>query len=108
MNVWIPSLISKAVSPSSLGWWFRRLLLLFLRLGGGCTLPLTAGALTGTDCSALPGVADVACRAGRCEVSQCMPDWKVSPDGTSCITLGGTSSLSAAYEFIQEQLTRVD
>ncbi|KAJ3487114.1 hypothetical protein NLI96_g3749 [Meripilus lineatus] len=71
---------------------------------GGCANPSGAGVAAGVDCSALPGVADVSCRAGKCDVSQCMPGWKLTPEGDGCISVEATSSVAAAYAFIQERL----
>ena len=47
--------------------------------------PLTAHSPTGTDCSVLPGVADVSCLGGECVVHRCLPGYVPAPDGTSCI-----------------------
>ncbi|KIK70234.1 hypothetical protein GYMLUDRAFT_34723 [Collybiopsis luxurians FD-317 M1] len=38
----------------------------------------------GVDCSAISGVADVGCVAGRCIVNKCMPGYKVSQSGHHC------------------------
>lgn len=61
--------------------------------GGGCTNPLlaTTSAPTlddlttfGTDCTALPGVADVACVRGECSVLRCERGWTLSSGGQRC------------------------
>ncbi|KAH9036469.1 hypothetical protein EDB85DRAFT_758455 [Lactarius pseudohatsudake] len=51
---------------------------------GGCVLPLTPYSPVGQDCTAIPGVADVACHSGECMVRRCLPGYVVSHDGTSC------------------------
>ncbi|KAH8987195.1 hypothetical protein EDB92DRAFT_1818040 [Lactarius akahatsu] len=51
---------------------------------GGCVLPLTPYSPIGQDCTAIPGVADVACHSGECMVRRCLPGYVVSDDGTSC------------------------
>ncbi|KAH9170202.1 hypothetical protein EDB89DRAFT_1853721 [Lactarius sanguifluus] len=51
---------------------------------GGCVLPLTPYSPIGQDCTAIPGVADVACHSGECMVRRCLPGYVVSYDGTSC------------------------
>ena len=60
-------------------------------------LPLTPLTITpsvddllayGTDCTSLPGVADVACVKGVCTVSRCDRGWSVSGDATRCLKKG--------------------
>ncbi|KAH9051581.1 hypothetical protein EDB83DRAFT_2316717 [Lactarius deliciosus] len=51
---------------------------------GGCVLPLTPYSPIGQDCTAIPGVADVACHSGECMVRRCLPGYVVSRDGNSC------------------------
>ncbi|KAH8981203.1 hypothetical protein EDB86DRAFT_2813116, partial [Lactarius hatsudake] len=51
---------------------------------GGCVLPLTPYSPIGQDCTAIPGVADVACHSGECMVRRCLPGYVMSHDGTSC------------------------
>ncbi|TBU34451.1 hypothetical protein BD311DRAFT_649633 [Dichomitus squalens] len=53
---------------------------------GGCATPLDAFSPRGVDCTAIPGVADVACQAGACAVKRCAPGYEVSADGTFCLT----------------------
>ena len=48
-------------------------------------LPLTRYSPTGTDCTALPGVADVACLAGGCVVRRCLRGYTLSIHGDGCI-----------------------
>ncbi|VDC03225.1 unnamed protein product [Peniophora sp. CBMAI 1063] len=55
---------------------------------GGCDLPLTPYSLRGTDCSALPGVADVSCHNGSCAVRRCLPGWTVALDRSHCVSYG--------------------
>ncbi|KAJ8461983.1 hypothetical protein ONZ45_g18099 [Pleurotus djamor] len=54
---------------------------------GGCAIPLFPDDpfATGVDCTALPGVADVACVKGVCVVRRCMPGYEGSSDGTTCV-----------------------
>ncbi|KAL0947917.1 hypothetical protein HGRIS_010550 [Hohenbuehelia grisea] len=52
---------------------------------GGCTVPFSDDEATGVDCSAIPGIADVACIKGGCAVSRCMPGFSVSHDRKSCV-----------------------
>jgi hypothetical protein len=46
--------------------------------------PLTAYSPIGEDCSAIPGVADVACFSGECAVRRCLPGYAPALDGNSC------------------------
>lgn len=57
--------------------------------GGGCMIPLTVYSPMGTDCSMLPGVADVTCFGGGCVVERCLPGYVPAIDGTSCIRRRG-------------------
>ncbi len=52
--------------------------------GGGCFLPLTPHSPIGEDCTALPGVADVACLHGECVVRRCLSGYVLSHGGTRC------------------------
>ncbi|KAI9439295.1 hypothetical protein H4582DRAFT_129530 [Lactarius indigo] len=61
---------------------------------GGCVLPLTPYSPIGQDCTALPGVADVACHSGKCIVRRCLPGYVVSHDGTSCRSKHGHSHVA--------------
>ena len=46
--------------------------------------PLTPHSPIGQDCTAIPGVADVACMSGKCSVRRCMSGYAPSHDGTRC------------------------
>ncbi|KAH8109445.1 hypothetical protein DFH11DRAFT_1731047 [Phellopilus nigrolimitatus] len=50
---------------------------------------------TGMDCTALEGVASVACRAGRCAVLACRPGFKVASTGDACILEGAVTSFQS-------------
>jgi len=52
---------------------------------GGCVVPLTAYSPQGKDCTAIPGVADVACHYGECAVRRCLPGLVPSADGSRCV-----------------------
>ena len=39
----------------------------------------------GVDCTAIPGVMDVACVSGQCIVRRCQPGYVVSLDGSFCL-----------------------
>lgn len=52
--------------------------------GGGCAFPLTPYSPIGQDCTAIPGVADVACQSGKCSVRHCMSGYVRSHDGSGC------------------------
>ncbi|KAL0948236.1 hypothetical protein HGRIS_010836 [Hohenbuehelia grisea] len=52
---------------------------------GGCAVAYEDGAANGVDCSAIPGVADVACVGGRCVVSRCMHGHSLSGDQSTCV-----------------------
>ena len=39
----------------------------------------------GRDCTAIPGVADVACAEGACRVKRCARSCEISIDGLECI-----------------------
>ena len=75
----LPSLFSVMLTGSSL------LLSPCGKTGGGCAIPLTPYTHLGEDCSAIPGVADVACLYGKCVVSRCLPGLEPSHDGHSCV-----------------------
>lgn len=64
-------------------------------LGGGCAIPLTLGSPQGIDCTAIPGVADVACHSGACVVHRCLPGYTVSHDKSFCIH---TASLNFGHD----------
>ncbi|KAJ6571374.1 hypothetical protein B0H19DRAFT_1255357 [Mycena capillaripes] len=54
---------------------------------GGCASGLVSsltGVSIGTDCSNLPGVADVSCVAGGCAVRRCLPGFNLAASGKSC------------------------
>lgn len=59
-------------------------------LGGGCTVPLGRSLALGTDCTAIPGVMDVACLAGSCAVQRCQSGLVVAPNGSSCMPANPT------------------
>ncbi|KAF9786666.1 hypothetical protein BJ322DRAFT_664639 [Thelephora terrestris] len=52
---------------------------------GGCSIPLHRGSPLGTDCTSLPGVADVSCMNGSCYVHRCMPGYQLSTDNSMCM-----------------------
>jgi len=52
---------------------------------GGCVVPLNAYSPKGTDCTAVPGVADVACLGGACVVRRCMKGLVPTFDASSCV-----------------------
>jgi hypothetical protein len=61
--------------------------------GGGCLIQHSfiennpATRPHGTDCSKLLGVLEVACVSGRCNVTRCKPDYKISVVRDSCILI---------------------
>ncbi|TCD63411.1 Dihydroxyacetone synthase [Steccherinum ochraceum] len=52
---------------------------------GGCTVPLTFGSSRDVDCTAIQGVSDVSCVAGRCAVGRCLAGYTRSYDNSYCI-----------------------
>jgi len=52
---------------------------------GGCSVPLHESSPLGVDCTSLPGVADVSCRAGSCLVHRCMPGYQIAHDRSMCV-----------------------
>lgn len=48
-------------------------------------MPLVPGSPRGIDCTAIPGVVDVACHIGNCVVRSCQSDYTISMDRTFCI-----------------------
>ncbi|KAI0065204.1 hypothetical protein BV25DRAFT_1799239, partial [Artomyces pyxidatus] len=64
---------------------------------GGCALPLTPYTPLGTDCTALPGVADVSCLSGSCLVRRCLPGYTLAKDSSHCIH-GRTASVSSPFD----------
>jgi len=70
---------------------------------GGCTLPLTRYSPIGTDCTSLPGVADVACLAGECVVRRCLRGYTLSIHGNGCVPqakIPTHSHLENEYEYV--------
>ena len=53
--------------------------------GGGCGFPLRHTDPEGIDCTAIPGVLDVACLSSRCVVHRCKEGFHISPDRSTCI-----------------------
>ena len=55
--------------------------------GGGCVIPLPGNNATGTDCSAIPGVAAVLCEGGKCSIKSCdtRAGWRLSLEGDECL-----------------------
>ncbi|RPD52909.1 hypothetical protein L226DRAFT_576659 [Lentinus tigrinus ALCF2SS1-7] len=53
---------------------------------GGCTTPLDSLSPTGVDCSQLPGVVDVKCKAGACVVNRCSPGYMRAADNSTCVS----------------------
>ena len=51
-------------------------------------VPLGHTPASGIDCTAIPGVMDVACSAGSCIVKKCLPGYKLSADYSTCVTSG--------------------
>jgi hypothetical protein len=51
--------------------------------------------LTGVDCTAIEGVADVACLGGRCIVHRCMPGYKVRTRGSESRCVSDERSVDA-------------
>lgn len=56
-----------------------------MNLGGGCMVPFGYMPARGVDCTAIPGVMDVACAAGTCVVHRCLPGYIVSQDRSFCV-----------------------
>ncbi|KZT62223.1 hypothetical protein CALCODRAFT_505778 [Calocera cornea HHB12733] len=54
---------------------------------GGCVIPFPGMRPTGQDCTALPGVSDVACIQGTCRVSRCAEGFTLNEDGTTCVAV---------------------
>jgi len=52
---------------------------------GGCVMGVMGTSGTGTDCTAIEGVEDVACNAGQCRVFSCASGYRVSDCGTTCV-----------------------
>jgi len=52
---------------------------------GGCASPINKQTPSGIDCTAIPGVADVYCRAGSCVVQRCLPGYLLSSNRTTCL-----------------------
>ncbi|KAI0717829.1 hypothetical protein C8T65DRAFT_104117 [Cerioporus squamosus] len=54
---------------------------------GGCVNPLDAFSPRGADCTAIPGVVDVACVSGACVVNRCAAGYTHASDGSSCFSV---------------------
>lgn len=52
---------------------------------GGCSIPLHRDSPRGTDCTSLPGVADVSCMNGSCYIHRCMPGYQLAFDNSMCM-----------------------
>jgi hypothetical protein len=57
--------------------------------GGGCVYPLP-GRATGVDCTAIAGVASVACISGQCVIEGCNKGHAFN--GTACMLVEAVSS----------------
>jgi len=65
---------------------------------GGCLIPLHDNSPRGMDCTAIPGVADVACASGSCVVHRCLAGHVLTSDKKGCFR---KSLLNASPEQIQ-------
>lgn len=52
----------------------------------------------GTDCTALPGVADVACVRGECSILRCEHGWTISSGGQRCRRIRRTGASSHGHK----------
>lgn len=66
---------------------------------GGCSIPLHRGSPLGTDCTSLPGVADVSCMKGSCYVHKCMPGYQLAVDNSMCMDDETINKFTAIAEF---------
>ena len=71
-------------------------------------MPLTAYSPKGKDCTAIPGVADVACQFGECVVRRCLPGLVPSASGSRCVlkhpkSMQEHSSEEEVYDYESEQ-----
>ena len=53
----------------------------------------------GVDCTAIPGVMDVACASGQCIVHRCQPGYVVSMDRSFCLQSDVVSKVQEAARF---------
>jgi len=74
---------------------------------GGCTIPLHRGSPIGTDCTSLPGVADVSCMNGACNIHKCMPGYQLSIDNTMCMDEDTIKKFMTVAEFGWERLVPI-
>jgi len=74
---------------------------------GGCSIPLHRGSPLGTDCTSLPGVADVSCMKGSCYVHKCMPGYELATDHSMCMDEDTIKKFSAIAEFGLEWFSSV-
>jgi len=56
---------------------------------GGCSVGILGTAASGTDCTSIEGVDEVACSRGKCQVNTCRSGYEVSECGTMCKRVGG-------------------
>ncbi|KAF9467646.1 hypothetical protein BDZ94DRAFT_1155707 [Collybia nuda] len=66
---------------------------------GGCIIPLHLGQEEGVDCTAIPGISDVSCVRGRCDVHRCMPGYEISSTGDSCVYIEDTDPVFLAAQY---------
>ncbi|KAI0266387.1 hypothetical protein BC834DRAFT_126187 [Gloeopeniophorella convolvens] len=64
---------------------------------GGCVIPnpfllRSHQGQEGTDCSALPGVSDVSCNAGRCLIRRCKRGFEVTNTSDGCVPEGSIAT----------------
>lgn len=62
-------------------------------------MPLHLYQPEGVDCTAIPGISDVSCIHGRCDVHRCMPGYEVSSTGDSCVYVEDTDPALLASQY---------
>lgn len=58
-------------------------------------IPFGRNPARGVDCTAIPGVMDVACVSGSCIVRRCQPGYTVSLDGSYCLQTEALTRIQA-------------
>ncbi|THH09074.1 hypothetical protein EW146_g8795 [Bondarzewia mesenterica] len=92
-----------AGAKARVGWLAASLAVLLGPGSGGCALPLTPYTPMGTDCTAIPGIADVSCQSGSCVVHRCLPGYVKAPNGSECIRKHSGSKHHVAIEEWDEE-----
>ncbi|KAJ7067294.1 hypothetical protein C8F01DRAFT_980079, partial [Mycena amicta] len=64
---------------------------------GGCVGPEDEAEFTGSDCTTIPNVNEVGCRAGECKIESCRSGFEVSSNGGFCVPSSAKNATSRRH-----------